>query len=211
MLRNERRSNFRDECLQHFGKDNKNREGMFEEESNKAEMRFATLAPPEPSLLRPAAPVAPPTAGGYGGPPPMAAAPPPVRTVLPDEFMRGGGCFGPNATVQLVGSDGSLATVPVHAVRAGDMLLADGGVGATVRCVVLTECAGGRAELTRLRDGAELTPWHPLRDPTGRWRFPHMLGTSVLVQTSHVYNFVLTVRDRRSNLGDPTSGDGRMC
>merc|ERR1719247_3733508 len=53
MLRAERRSNFRDECMQHFGHDARNREGIFEEQSNAAEMRFATLAPPEPSLLRP--------------------------------------------------------------------------------------------------------------------------------------------------------------
>lgn len=53
MLKAERRSNFRDECLQHFGKDVRLREALFEAQSNDAEMRFATLQPPEPSLLRP--------------------------------------------------------------------------------------------------------------------------------------------------------------
>ncbi len=39
MLRAERRSNFRDACLQEFGKDASGREGLFEQMSNDAEMR----------------------------------------------------------------------------------------------------------------------------------------------------------------------------
>ena len=45
--------------------------------------------------------------------------------------------------------------------------------------------------LTRLPNGLELTEWHPVRDRSGRWRFPHMLGERVVVSASHVYNFVL--------------------
>lgn len=170
------------------------REGVFEEESNKAEMRFATLAPPEPSLLRPQ-PVAPvPSYGGATPAPMTATAPPPRPTALPDEFMRGGGCFAPEAQVQLVGTDGALRPARVCDVRMGDVLLADGGRPVAVRCVVLTECAGGRALLTRLPNGTELTEWHPLRDAAGRWRFPHMLGTQVVRRLTHVYNFVLAER-----------------
>ena len=39
----------------------------------------------------------------------------------------------------------------------------EGGSVAPVRCVVLTECPGGRALLTRLPNGTELTEWHPIR------------------------------------------------
>ena len=45
--------------------------------------------------------------------------------------------------------------------------------------------------LTRLRNGVELTEWHPVRDEAGRWRFPHMLGERVVVRAEYVYNFVL--------------------
>lgn len=57
-------------------------------------MRFATLKPPEPSLLRTAAAIGVPIAATGGGPPAPRAAP----VALPDEFMRGGGCFAPEGT-----------------------------------------------------------------------------------------------------------------
>jgi len=193
MLKEERRSNFRDEALQHFGKDLYGQDGLFEDQSNAAEMRFATLKPPEPSLLRPQAP--PPmatTPGSYGVPAPMQAAAPPRVMALPDEFMRGGGCFGPSATVRRVAADGEAHVVSVSQVRAGDTLVGEGGRLTRVLCVVMHECAGGRALLTRLPNGTELTEWHPVRDGRGCWRFPHMLGERVLVSTSHVYNFVLS-------------------
>ena len=187
MLRNERRSNFRDEALQHFGRDAEGNEALFESQSNAAEMKFSTLKPPEPSLLNP--PTPPPSHTTYGSsmPEPPRAAPAPRMMALPDEFMRGGGCFGPTATVQLA----SGRVVPVTAVCAGDKLLGEGGRPARVVCVVLTPCPGGRAMLTRLPNGTELTEWHPVRDRSGRWRFPHMLGERVVVSASHVYNFVL--------------------
>ena len=188
MLRAERRSNFRDECLQHFGHDARNREGLFEEQSNQAEMRFATLAPPEPSLLRPQPTV---TTSYGGGGQPLMAAPPPRPTVLPDEFMRGGGCFAPEATVVRALADGESMAIKVSEVVAGDYLLGEGGQLSRVACVVRTECAGGKAQLTRLPNGTELTEWHPIRDQAGRWRFPHMLGQRVIRTIPYVYNLVL--------------------
>ena len=105
MLRTERRSNFRDRALQHFGRDAAGREAMFEEESGAAEMTFATLKAPEPSLLQPQQPpVGVPFAAGAAvtGLPAPTAQPAQRLHVLPDEFMRGGGCFAPEALV-LVG------------------------------------------------------------------------------------------------------------
>jgi hypothetical protein len=155
-------------------------------------MRFATLAPPEPSLLRPP-PAATPTPASYGGggaqvQPPVTR--PPVYT-LPDEFMRGGGCFGPDATVLTALPDGTRRSVKVSEVHQGDVLVGEGGRLAAVRCVVTTECPGGRAQLTRLPNGTEITEWHPIREPSGRWRFPNMLGALVIRSTPFVYNFVL--------------------
>jgi len=188
MLRYERRSNFRDEALQHFGRDIDGNDALFESQSNAAESIFSTLKPPEPSLLHPPPP--PPSHTSYGSsmPEPPRAAPAPRIMALPDEFMRGGGCFGPTATVQLA----SGRVVPVTAVYAGDTLLGEGGRPARVVCVVLTPCPGGRAMLTRLPNGLELTEWHPMRDRSGRWRFPHMLGERTMRSTPYVYNFVLS-------------------
>uniref|UniRef100_A0A7S2FWU2 VWFA domain-containing protein n=1 Tax=Haptolina brevifila TaxID=156173 RepID=A0A7S2FWU2_9EUKA len=191
MLQAERRSNFRDECMQHFGKDKHNREALFEEQSNAAEMRFATLKPPEPSLLRASQP-APPTAASAGSRMPAAPPPRPTLAALPDEFMRGGGCFGPNSTVRVTLGNGEAHAIKVSQVRAGDGVVGEDGRVAIVRCVVKTECPGGRAMLTRLPSGPELTEWHPVRDSSGRWRFPIMLGERVVVSTQFVYNFVLS-------------------
>lgn len=56
----------------------------------------------------------------------------------------------------------------------------------------MTECAGGRAQLTRMPNGMEITEWHPvLNHTTGRWQFPNVLGTQVVVDAPYVYNFVL--------------------
>jgi hypothetical protein len=186
MLRLERRSNFRDMCLQGFGKDVQGENGMFEELSNQAEMVFAQLKPPDPSAGRP-------FGGGFGG---VFGGGAPVQTFtsLPDEFMRGGGCFGPDATILLAPTNGHTTSPPlkVSAVRAGDVLVGEGGRLATVVCVVMTECVGGKALLTRLPNGLELTEWHPMRDRSGRWRFPHMLGERTMRSTPYVYNFVLS-------------------
>ena len=193
MLRAERRSNFRDQALQHFGKDAMGREALFEDQSNEAEMKFSTLKAPEPSLLAPRPAMGVPVAGTAGGA--AYAVPRAAPAVLPDEFMRGGGCFAPDATVLKADptADGGLRRVRTDEVRAGDALLTPGGRAARVRCVVLTECKGGRALLSQLPGGGPaLTEWHPVIDATtGRWRFPNMLGTPVMRKCAHVVNFLL--------------------
>jgi hypothetical protein len=81
--------------------------------------------------------------------------------------------------------------VRIDALRAGDAVLTPAG-HATVRCVVVWRCAGGMATVSRLRNGVELTEWHPVADPdTHRWRFPLMCGTRVLRRCEAVYNLLL--------------------
>ena len=81
---------------------------MFSEQSDAAELAFATLAPPEPSLARR-------NSASYV---PVAA--------LPAEYMRGGGCFAPEATVEVEGK----GATRLDAVAAGDRVrTADGGSG----------------------------------------------------------------------------------
>ena len=128
------------------------RDALFCELSDAAELAFATLAPPTPMLAERHA------AGSAAYAPPAA---------LPAEYMRGGGCFAPWATVEVQGK----GATRLDAVVGGDRVrTADGGVAA-VRCVVLTPCAGGRAVLVTLPGTSrlELTEWHPvLCGPSGR-------------------------------------------
>merc|ERR1719213_939911 len=96
------------------------------------------------------------------------------------------------ASRRVVASTVAARSVPVSKVKAGDMLVCDDGRLAPVRCVVMTECAGGKAQLTCLPNGTEITEWHPLfNETTMRWQFPNMIGQRVIVNTQYVYNFVL--------------------
>ena len=83
----------------------------------------------------------------------------------------------------------------MDAVRAGDLLRTADGGAARVRCVVVTECEGGHAELVALpgTGSCELTSWHPVRDAAsgGEWRFPCTLGTPRVRACAHVFNLVL--------------------
>lgn len=210
MLLAERRSNFRDQALQHFGKDADGQEGVFEEQSNEAETAFATMKAPEPSLLvQPGAPAALGVPVAVGGSAPCAPAP-----VLPAEFMRGGGCFAPETLVTALGADGAPRRVPIDAVGPGDALLAADGSVARVRCVVVTPCAGGRVMLTRMPCGLELTEWHPVLDGAAdgapRWRFPLLLGRRVIRRCAAVHNLLLD-RAHALEVTGPEGGAGRVA
>jgi len=179
MLRAERRSNFRDACLQLFGRDASGREALFDSLSSESELAFARLAPPQPSNLERIARTAAAQcqrASAY--------------TSMPEEFMRGGGCFAPEAEVLCVEGDGSEQPTPVAGLVAGSQIRTPGGV-ATVRCVVESACDGGVATLTELPGGLQLTEWHPVLDGSGKWRFPHILGRRVARRCGSVFNLVL--------------------
>jgi len=191
MLRAERKSNFRDGCLEAFGKDAQGREALFESLSNEAELCFATLKAPTPSVRKgPAAAAALSTNAPAGG-------------ALPPEFLRAGGCFAPECTLELLAPvDGDAARVVVahtrlDAVRQGDLVRTARGGAARVRCVVRIACPGGRAALVQLPGGGpELTEWHPVLDARdGRWRFPTHLGVAAVRACAHVYNLVLEDTD----------------
>jgi hypothetical protein len=182
MLRLERRSNFRDLALQSFGRDAAGREAFFEELSGAAETCFAQLAPPKPSNIernqRKAA---------------AAATRRAALDRLPDEFMRGGGCFAPDALVACVDpqAGGRQALVRIDELQPGASVRTASGGTARVRCIVQSPSEGGTALLSELSSGLRLTEWHPVQDPNGQWRFPIMLGRPIAVRCAFVYNLVL--------------------
>jgi len=176
MLRLERRSNFRDICLQGYGKDARGREGLFEQLSNDAEMVFATLKPPEPSAKR---------RGGGGGGGGSGGA---VMTRMPDEFMRGGGCFGPLCRVEVL-ADGVVEKRPLCKVSAGDLVRVAGGGFARVVCLVHSPCPEGHALMRRV-GRLTITEWHPVL-MRGAWHYPAVVGEPVEMGLDHVINLVL--------------------
>lgn len=184
MLRMQRRSNFRDACLQDFGKDAQRREAFFEELSSESELRFAQLAPPHPSNLEKIAKRQQATDQARAQQAAQLAS-------MPEEFMRGGGCFSPEAEVVCVAEDGSEAAVPLALLTPGARIRTGSGGTATVVCIVESACDGGMATLTELPGGLQLTEWHPVLDRRGVWRFPHILGQCVVRRCPYVYNLVL--------------------
>ena len=87
---------------------------------------------------------------------------------------------------------GAVSSIRLDAVRPGDLVRTADGGAARVRCVVATECEGGRAELATLPGGGPtLTCWHPVRDARGKWRFPGLLGQVAVRACPHVLNLVL--------------------
>lgn len=178
MLRTERRSNFRDACLQMYGKDARGAEALFEEISNATELAFATLTPPTPSKIAGASVR---SSGGGGA----------TIASMPAEFMRGGGCFAPTASVDARDPrDGRVVRKPAADVVAGDMLRVADGSFARVACVVLSPCTGEQSHLARVGPSLVLTPWHPVMI-RGAWHFPALVGAPVKLGVSHVVNFVL--------------------
>jgi len=189
MLMLERRSNFRDQALQSFGRDAHGSEAFFEELSNAAEACFAQLPPPKPSNIERNARKA--AAASTAAAASRAA----QMSRLPDEFMRGGGCFAPDALVACcVEPDGGAdeaALVRIDQLRPGAVVWTASGGTARVRCVVQSPTADGVALLSELPTGLKITEWHPVRDSAGRWRFPIMLGRPVACRCPFVYNLVL--------------------
>jgi len=179
MLRSERRSNFRDQALQHFGRDAQANEAFFERLSGEAELCFAQLEPPKPSNI------------GKIARQKAAAASAAAYRSMPEEFMRGGGCFAPDAMVACVGIDGDGIGVRIDELAAGMRVRTASGGTARVQCVVQSPCGQGYTVLSQLASGLCLTEWHPIQDGRGQWRFPLLVGRRVVRRYAFVYNLVL--------------------
>ena len=185
MLMLERRSNFRDLALQSFGRDAKGREAFFEELSGAAETCFAMLPPPKPSNIERNARKAAASAASRV-----------QMSRLPDEFMRGGGCFAPDARVACCirsqpGDAEEDTLVCIDELSAGAVVRTASGGTARVRCVVQSPTDEGVALLSELPTGLKITEWHPVLDHAGHWCFPITLGRAVSCRCPYVYNLVL--------------------
>ena len=160
-----RRTNFRDKMLFRFTS------AAFDAQVNAAEMIFSHTPAPTPSLL--------PRTAGLAVP---ATAPP---RILPEEYMRGGGCMLRGTPVCL--SDSS--TIPIEALMKGMEIMTPHGT-THVECVVHTMLPEN-SQITFVA-GIGFTPTHPYREVNETiWRRPlSSNATETMPEQIDVYNVV---------------------
>jgi len=168
MLRDQRRSNFRDKCLQSFYTAKDGSDSMFEIICNAAEAVFATTLPPQPSLLT------------------TPNQPASIAHVLPDEFLRGGGCWHGNGKVYLNVNNVMIPT-PTHMIKANDLVFTYDHAYTRVVCVVKRNMKNVKlAQIGNLM----ITEWHPVFLKNS-WVFPRDVALHTCSENMPVYNFVL--------------------
>lgn len=188
-LEQQRRTNFRDVVLSHYAS------SVEEQIANRAENAFSSLTPPEPALRA--------VVAASLGVDNLNSAPNalPVPVSMPDEFMRGGGCFGELSRVDVYHDGKFFGKKLMGDVRKGDELMTADGTPVAVECVTFTSCLNGRAELVRLGD-AYFTPWHPIRVEDGVWKFANQLADAEVRECANVFNVVMKVKSAPPKIGD---------
>ena len=172
------KTSFRDKCLETYGNGN-----LTVRMCDFAENKFSTLPSPVPSLLQ--------VAVSYSNTNTNQCLTQvqPVPAVLPDEFMRGGGCFAPTCKVTL--RDGSL--VRIADLKIGMEVKCQGGFDQVEFVVRTIVTSGFGAVFTEVNQDCYVTEWHPIQR-NGAWIFPKMLGPSVPKMCNAVWNLVLKGR-----------------
>ena len=183
-IEQQRRTNFRDVALSTYAT-------SFEEQiSNRAEDCFATLKPPEPALKAV-------VAMSLG----VSTARVQTVTQMPDEFLRGGGCFGEHSIVNVFRDGQPVGQKRMSEVEKGDELMTALGYPVAVECVTFTPCPNGRAELVHLEE-AYFTPWHPIRLESGEWKFANQLGDPKIMICDKVFNVVMKEKSAPPKIGN---------
>ena len=162
LLSGNRQVNFLDEALK-IPPDSKI---LYEKLLDTAETCFMKTSV-QPSLLKNEISDTPPTATSV--------------TILPEEFMRGGGCFGPNGSV-FVKEDGNAKIKNIKDINVGDFV----AINSTQYTEVLYKIE--RQNIQYYTSPIEITPWHPIKK-SGRWVFPADVYSNEMISGT-VYNFV---------------------
>lgn len=182
-IEQQRRTNFRDLALSTYY-------SAFEEQiSDRGEDCFTSLKPPEPALRSV-------VAASMG----ISTARVQTVTQMPDEFLRGGGCFGEDSVVDVFRGGQLVGKKRMGEVQKGDELMTSLGYTVAVECVTFTTCPNDRAELVRLGD-AYFTSWHPIRLESGEWKFANELGDPRVMRCGHVFNVVMEEKSAPPKIG----------
>lgn len=193
-------NNFKDPGVQFYGG------SLFRSIRDFADDQFCSLpAPvpkPKPAPMYSQSSYSQFSGGGQGAP----AAPVPSAPINMASFnSRDQPCFHGDCTVSVC-VDGVWAVKAVHEVRRGDRL--EGGV---VRCVVRTDCPGGRSPLVSVgakgqeQDLLLVTPWHPVQVGVA-WVFPADVGEVCDVACEAVYSFLIEVGSGADSQGAVEGG-----
>lgn len=177
MLRDERRHSFADECVQEYVKDVDGKDSLFETICNDAELMFAKTRPPPPSNLRKR------SNQTYGS---TAAPPITPLTSLPDEFMRGGGCWAGHCRV-IVKRNEKLSMMKTSQISKDDYVY-NGKSFSKVICKV-KRCISGEFAV---ENNLIITPFHPIKFYTDEWVHPkNCFQFFEHYSNMEVYDFVL--------------------
>lgn len=96
------------------------------------------------------------------------------------------GCIHGDCVVKM--HDGSFKKI--SDIRKNDLVATPSGTGATVLCVVRTDCTGQKVHMSSFGDGLRLTPYHPVRI-NGEWMFPLDVNPMKEYDCEGIYDFVL--------------------
>lgn len=189
-LLQEVRTNYNDKVLQKYTSE------RFEEICDMGEDIFAKIKPPDPSLIDNMYITSYTPTNILTN---ISANPqvPTNRTVaLPDEFMRGGGCFA-NLKQKLNVLDNHVPksmTIENIIKNKHVKLLTTNGYS-EIECIVSNETNANTVIVDV--DGVQLTEWHPIILNNGEWIFARDVGKSIDFFPDYTFNFVMK---NRSNL-----------
>jgi hypothetical protein len=117
--------------------------------------------------------------------------PPPPPTAMETYYAgSGGGCFGPNSTIQIKSAHSGVTACTISNLKSGNFVQVVGGEYAKVRCVV--EIYEDPKTLLVMKSGLTITPKHPVRI-NGKWHLPKTFEDCIqgTVISDIVYNVVL--------------------
>ena len=106
--------------------------------------------------------------------------------LLPDEFLRGGGCWHEDGKV-MVKVNNTIIDTPTNMVKPNDLVCTYDGSYARVICIVKRYMRDVR--LFQI-DDLLITEWHPVF-MRNEWVFPHNVATNHFIDNFFLYDFVL--------------------
>jgi len=206
---------------------------LFREVRDFADDQFCSLPAPVPKPKPPTPAYVNYANGGPGYQPAPAAPAHPVAPINMASFnSRDQPCFHGDCRVTVVVDGGERVSRAVKHLRRGDRVaaVAGTGVGGTVRCVVRTECPGGRARLVPVPAPASsstpsphdyphaaqvllVTPWHPVlvQAPGAAapaWAFPAHVAAPVDVPCDAVYSLLVEAEAEAGAAEDAGDAEG---
>tara|TARA_B100001989_G_scaffold203433_1_gene151913 strand:+ start:202 stop:2097 length:1896 start_codon:yes stop_codon:yes gene_type:complete len=183
-LLQEFRTNYNDKALQKYTSD------KFEEICDMGEEIFSKTTPPEPSLLNNRAQTPTPNMTTNNSTTTR------TITVLPDAFLRGGGCFANLKQKLKVIYENRMVDMTIEdIIKYRNVKLLTNNGFSEIECIVSNETNNNTVIMNV--DGVYLTEWHPIRINNGEWVFSRNVGTRVESVPSHTFNFVMK---NRSNI-----------